>query len=566
MLPAYIHGVVRFKAMLLVSTIFALAGTVSAGGCSGDCSKLTLDSGEIEGKIEFGNAHFLGIPFGRPPVGDLRWEPPQPPLPWTDVLSTKNFTHCCMQSAQSYTQFSPPSEDCLYLNMWLPKDVGKTNKTYPIMIFFHGGSYITGTAMTPIYGGESAMHLNENTIIIVANYRLGVFGYLGSDRLRASDGSTGNFGLQDQRAAMKWAQTNAASFWGDDQRITIFGESAGAGSTSTHLVAPKSEGFFNGAIMESGPLASWLAKPMFVAEKNFDQILQISGCSNLSASQDQVKCLRNVSATDALHMFDNPHCGGLIDWNSVIDGVELSAHPRVLAANGKIHDVPILLGTNRDEGTLFVGDPDKINASTYTQAVTEIFGAALAPKVIQQYPPTRYPATKVASSAWWTLSHVFGDSAMSCPARQTANWIRAAPGRKNPVFMYFFDHEMDVLSTLDWISKTHAYGVCHASELALVFRFSELLVGKEQELSDDVVTWWEHFAATGSPGMVNGAPWPAFTITEPQLLMWGMEDDKLNFTLTSTLKKSDCDFWEDNEVPLQFAFGKCAFNSTSQST
>lgn len=351
---------------------------------------------------------------------------------------------------------------------------------------------------------------------------------------------------------MQWARTNAAAFHGDPTRITIFGESAGAGSVSNHLVAPRSGGLFQGAIMESGPVAAqWVAQPMEVAQHHFQSLVSTFNCSG----PNPAACLRAVNAT--LLEMHKPSChGSLLDWAPTVDGVELSDFPRALLSKGLAHDVPVILGTNRDEGTLFVNMAPTANASTYAATVANEFGPGLAPSIMGQYPVSRYSKTKDATAAWWALVDVWSDVSMTCAAHLSAQELATTPGRKSGVFMYAFQHEMEILQTLDWVQSKHAYGCCHASELPLVFNIDALLVSEaERNMSRQVVNFWETFAATGSPG---GA-WQGWTASEPTVMVWDVIDHEASLAPSTTIKQSDCAFWNSRltQVPSQFFYGDC---------
>jgi carboxylesterase type B len=236
------------------------------------------------------------------------------------------------------------------------------------MLFFYGGSWDTGSAMFPLYDGER-ISSEGDVIVVAANYRVNCFGYLGSDSLRGSDKSTGNFGTQDQRAAMQWIHTNAASMHADVSKLMIFGESAGAGSVTNHLVHPRSWPLYTRAAMESGPFADWVAQNLSTAELRFNVFAKNAGCvpapgvnGSYGSKSDVVTCLRALNTSAVLAAEHGPARlpeVGLCDWSPVIDGVELTAHPAILAAAGQFNKgVPVLLGTNADEGSTFVGHLD----------------------------------------------------------------------------------------------------------------------------------------------------------------------------------------------------------------
>ena len=213
---------------MLVSLIVALAVE------SVEAATLTLRTGKLLGRrIEGGRvAAYLGVPFAAPPVGALRWQPPQSPSNWSGTREALVYSKSCVQHKNAFVDLSAVSEDCLYLNVWLPTATPPPGG-YPVMLFFYGGSWELGSAMFPLYGGKHLASLG--VIAVAANYRLNEFGFLGADALRGSDNATGNFGIADQRFAMSWVHDNAAALGADPKRLMIFGESAGAGSVANHL-------------------------------------------------------------------------------------------------------------------------------------------------------------------------------------------------------------------------------------------------------------------------------------------------------------------------------------------
>jgi para-nitrobenzyl esterase len=205
----------------------------------------TLD-GKVQGSAFKDHVEFLGIPFAAPPVGKLRFEPPAPPTPWKGVLKTQAFKSSCPQPPGFLGNIASNNEDCLYLNVYTPPNV---QQPLPVMIWIHGGGYVAGGAATYI---SSALANHGNIIVVTIQYRLNVFGFLASTSLSktAAGGTSGNYGFEDQQAALAWVIANIAAFGGDPSHVTIAGESAGAGSVTNHLVAPGSQGFA-GAIGES---------------------------------------------------------------------------------------------------------------------------------------------------------------------------------------------------------------------------------------------------------------------------------------------------------------------------
>lgn len=291
--------------------------------------------------------------------------------------------------------------------------------------------------------------------------RLGPFGFLGSEAIgnQTSDKSSGNFGLQDQRMAMQWVQRNIQTFGGDPTRVFLFGESAGAGSTSTHLVAPKSWGLFSRAGMESGAFSSWIASRMAEAEYAYGGIVASAKCSS---STDTVACLRRLNQSALIDVVngaqlckpgDFARCG----WAPVVDGVELTDLPTTLLAQGKFSRVPVLEGSNLNEGRLFMlwgdGLPTNATAADFQAWLGKRFGSASVAQLMSIYPASAYN-----NSYWDAAAATLTDQAMACPSRRTARVMSAAAGAKD-VFLYQFTHELDLVHLFaPWI------GVCHALE------------------------------------------------------------------------------------------------------
>jgi carboxylesterase type B len=371
---------------------------------------------------------------------------------------------------------------------------------------------------------------------------------------------------------MQWIHTNAASLHADVSKLMIFGESAGAGSVSNHLVHPQSWPFYTRAAMESGPFADWVAQNLSTAELRFNALAHNAGCSGPAngSKSDVVECLRGVNATALLAAEHGlPSGGNLCDWTPVIDGIELTAHPAVLAAAGKFNKgVPVLLGTNADEGTEFVGHLNKkANASDVKAwAMNEFRGLseATVDQILAQYPCSAYEkeANKKSSDCWWAATHLLGDAEMSCAARRSARWISglqnsldgenasaklgasATPG----VFLYFLKYKLSAIDAIE--IKGDPMGVCHGSDLPLVFGFDTLLLLKdERKLSDTFIKYWTSFAADGVPSAPSAPAWPPYSKDTDQNIVFDIP-----MATGSKLKSELCDFW-DGIGPVSVAHG-----------
>jgi para-nitrobenzyl esterase len=404
----------------------------AAGAASATEPVVTTAQGRVRGLTLDGVDRFLGIPFAAPPIGPLRWSRPAAvcacfafslshtlasaqPIAWTGVRDAFEFGDDCLSTASDYIKFQARSEDCLFLNVFRRANT-TAGAALPVLVFFYGGSWEYGGSSFPVYEGGPLVRTGGGVLVTV-NYRLGPFGFLASPLLAQRDalGSTGNYGLQDQRAALGWVQQNIARFGGDPARVTIFGESAGSGSVVNHLVTAGSARLFRAAAMESGPPCDWSALPLSLAEAEFARLSAAVNCTGAGA----VACLL---ATPAAVILANEAEDGalLLQFGPVIDGVELAAQPQQLWEQGRLNPVEaVLLGSNTDEGTLFDSAAKYIfNASQYEAYVLARYGPVLGAAVLPLYPFAAFSAPGFATSMIW------GDSLMACPARRGAR-VRA---------------------------------------------------------------------------------------------------------------------------------------------
>jgi len=411
------------------------------------------------------------------------------------------------------------------------------------MVFVHGGSFMFGSAMDAEYNGAHIASLTRDVIVVVVNYRLNVFGFLASAVLKqqSPDGSAGNYGLQDQRFALQWVKRNAAAFGGNSNLVTLFGESAGSASVALHLLSPLSTGLYHRAILQSGAFSSWIATTFNSSVAKYIAVASIVGCCPTSSCSDSdpavLACLRATDAYTLLATIGSVPTsdGGVnkIEWNFVIDGVEVLGDPLTLAAAGAINNVPVLLGSNGDEGTIFSTFPATLNAAEYDYAINEVFGPQLGPLLLAQYPLSAYPDSYQASA------RLIGEMMFNCPARQSAKWM--VQGRANllhpqPVYVYFFNYTSELTKQI-----APQLGSFHGSELYLVFDDAQYLVTpQEVQLGKAMVSLWTMFAKTGVPS-ASGRHHMAEYSMETQLV--STLDVGSIVTYTSHWKEANCDFW-----------------------
>ncbi|MGB8480245.1 MAG: carboxylesterase/lipase family protein [Acidobacteriaceae bacterium] len=493
--------------MRLLSRIKFLA----AGACAvlltapaahaNDGLTVVTDRGSVQGTISSDGQvrAFLGIPYAAPPVGLLRWKPPQPAAKWSGVRSATNFGPRCMQThlyPDMVFRDSGPSEDCLTLNVWAP--AAKNAAPLPVMVWIHGGGFVTGGSSEPRQDGE---HLARKGVIIVSmNYRLGIFGFFALPSLAAESPkhAAGNYGLMDQVAALDWVRRNIAAFGGDPAKVTIFGESAGSISVSAQMASPLSKGLFAGAIGESGgaltgPGLTFLSLP--VSEQRGQEFAESAFKSS------SLDFLRSVSAADLLKEASTASHGDGIFWPNV-DGKFLpESVPAIYAAGSQAH-VPLLAGWNKDEGSGDVLDqPEKPTPESLHAMATSRFGAKA-----QDFLKV-YSASNNAEAL--RVSEDFAGDAFI--AYSTWQWLEAQVKTGNaPVYRYRFD-----LGSPGDPFHPAAIGAFHSDDIEYVLGTLDSRQGakwrpEDYKLSEQVQTYWTNFAKTGDPNGAGLPAWPGY--------------------------------------------------------
>ncbi|KAF8808598.1 carotenoid ester lipase precursor [Phlegmacium glaucopus] len=361
--------------LLLLLAFFSLNLTTNASPPSSANNEpiVKLKYGSFQGNSTGNLDKFLGIPFAAPPVGNLRFAPPQPPVAFSGIRQVTTFGPACFQHALNFSVFDPlnfpslvevfaasipsvASEDCLFINVVRPANL-HSSKKLPVLFWIYGGGFEYGdTSMNP---GDTvvarSIDLGEPVIYVSANYRVSGLGFLGGKEVKAA--GLGNVGLRDQRFALQWVQDNIASFGGDPTKVTIWGESAGAISVGLHLVVNDGNpaGLFQGAFMESG--SPRLLSDIELQQPFFDQLVADTGCQG---SNDPISCLRAVSFDQlstamnrSPNIFSPMHPSLFMGWEPVVDGDFIVRDPQVSIQEGLYAKVPIVTGDCDDEGTLF---------------------------------------------------------------------------------------------------------------------------------------------------------------------------------------------------------------------
>lgn len=305
------------------------------GDVQEDPARVTTASGDLQGAVVGATRVFLGVPYAAPPVGELRWRAPQPHAPWAEPRDATARGPSCPQP-DFMNGVVAGDEDCLTLNLWAPVGAARA----PVMLWLHGGGYFVNSGGDPGYDGQ---RLSEATgsIVVTINYRLGALGFLAHAALADEDPAhltAGNYGHEDQRAALEWVRDNIAAFGGDPANVTLFGQSAGATSTCLHMLSPRSSDLFQRAIIQSGDCGAF-PKPELE-----DQSAQVASALGCDVEADVLACLRAKPADEIVWT--------TIDWGlgPVVDGWNIVVDPRAALAEGAIaSEVPVIMGTTRDE-------------------------------------------------------------------------------------------------------------------------------------------------------------------------------------------------------------------------
>ncbi len=503
--------------------------TPAPAACSvGEVGPVVITTGGVCGGVETvagqGNVNlYLGIPFAESTAGANRWQPPVPKAPWQGNIRALQYGDICPQTA-TVSGLPPTSEDCLSVNVWSP--VGASGR--PVMVFIYGGAFVDGASAIPIYDGAYLAALHD-TVVVTLNYRLGALGFLAG-----IGGLTGNYGILDQQLALRWVQDNIAAFGGDPAKVTIFGESSGAMSVGLHMLsAPASRGLFTAGMMESNPLGLPY-KSMEQATAIGQAFLNLLKCSD-------VDCLRAVPADTIVAMQEDSSLAfflfvfgldSLLIWAPVVDGTVIATQPVAAAMDGGL-DRPALLGTNRDEGVLFIYGSSQFEGLTkqnYEILMCDVFGDTDGCEVIQEYPATDQTAQA-------TLSQMVNDYLFFCANQFVARLATPSP------YAYQFTH---VSSFNIWPQvPLCATSVCHGAELPFVFRTLSFFMPTMGEitLSDQMAAYWGNFGQPGhdpNAGRTVPLQWPPFT---PQDETYLILDIPPHTTESSSLPHK-CDFWD----------------------
>ncbi len=486
-------------------------------------------SGPIRGSDDGVVTAWKGVPYAAPPVGDLRWRAPEPAVPWTTVADATRYGFACPQPVDPRIPIdlgAPQGEDCLTLKVWASSDTAAGDRK-PVMVWVHGGAYILGSASQPLYDGR-VMAGGGAVVVVTVNYRLGAFGFLDltefdSPRRRYDS----NLGLRDVLAALGWVRDNIAAFGGDPDRVTLFGESAGAGIVTTLLTSPAAEGLFAGALAQSSPATS-----VYDVTRAHGVLRQVMDRLGLSAAEidrlPEVPVDAIVAASTEVFYATPVISPGTLAFAPNVDGDLVPDYPVKLAREGRSHPVPLVIGTNKHEAALF-----KWMKSPLLPITPEAINAMFT-EIAAEQPNLQLPTDDQIGTAYAGLRGKARGMGVARDVgfRMPSVWLAEGHSAVAPVYLYRFDFATPMLRLL-------RIAAAHATELPFVW--GNLVTGPKDPtfklggrktgrlVSERVRTRWLNFATKAEPAGMPGQPeWLPYQDPDRPCLLIDSQDTVVN--------------------------------------
>jgi para-nitrobenzyl esterase len=466
-----------------------------------------VTGGEVQGVITDGISIFKGIPFAAPPVGDLRWKAPAPVQAWTGIKKADAFGPACMQAAGSMGNTAPVSEDCLYLNVWTPAK--KPGEKIPVIFWIYGGGFSGGSTSTPMYDGTG--FAKKGVVMVSVAYRVGPFGFLAHPELsRESGKGSGNYGLEDMIAGLKWVKENIGWFGGDPSNVTIFGHSAGGGAVSMLAASPVAKGLFHRVICMSGgsfaPLqtsnqagAGMAIPTLKVAESRGEDFLKTLGVADIKAA-------RALGAEQIQKTLGGGRGGGMggMRFRPAADGFIISNDLYSLHQAGRFNDTPVLVGNTSDETASF-GGTGNVTPEEFEKQIKSKYGSH-ADAILGAYPHSTNAEAAKASR------EVRNDTTF---AWDTWAWARLQSLKgKGKAFEYYFDYH----------PGSPSGGSGHGSDVPYAFQTLGGRMGgprsEDLKLSNIISSYWVNFAKSGDPNGPGLPKWPAFSESDQKVMVF----------------------------------------------
>ncbi len=512
---------------LLAGLLIGLAAGPFVAPLDAQETRVETAQGNVEGVMADGIRSYKGIPFAAAPVGDRRWKPPQPVEAWGQgTLRAHSFGPECMQTPYGAGSFfggppAPTAEDCLYLNVWT--GAADASERRPVMVWIHGGALTRGSGSTGIYDGAALAA--KGAVVVTINYRLGPFGYLAHPLLTAESehGSSGNYGVLDQVAALEWVRDNIAAFGGDPDRVTIFGESAGSWSVNTLMATPLAAGLFHRAIGQSGGRFGPMMR-LSEAPEGGRSAEEIGAAFLEALGAETLEDMRKLSAASVMAGLATPDGRGFRTAENV-DGWVLPTDVTTAFAEGTHNNVPVLVGFNADEMTSLSSPrsvPETLDA--WHEWVAGRVGDD-AESFVDAYPVSE------EAEIFDAFMRSRGDALFGIQMR---TWARASRAAGQDAWLYYFTHEPPGPAK-DYLKSYHA--------AEIVYAFGNVGPGAreaaDRRLARTMSSYWVNFAASGDPNGPGLPPWPAYKRDAETYLVLGP-----TIKTGAGLRAAQLDFWD----------------------
>ncbi|MCW9731990.1 carboxylesterase family protein [Avibacterium sp. 20-15] len=510
----------KFAMLSLVMTSAAMAQTVQ------------IENGKLHGGLADGVQFYKGIPYAEPPVGSLRWQPPQKAKNWQGIKDATKYGAQCPQNTDlgSFGK-AGGSEDCLFINVFAPKDA-KAHDHLPVLFWIHGGAWLVGASDDY---NPSELAKKAHAVVVTLNYRLGVLGFFSHSSLDNEGHAFGNYGYMDQSLALDWVQKNIAQFGGNPKNITIFGESSGGNAVLAQVVSPWSKNKFQHAISMSGGI-SMLREPVFFAPFSLQRARAMNQkfVDAVGCQKDTANCLRQLP----LHKILSEQNMGNALQQGMIDGSFLQEHPADAIKNGRFNRVTLVNGITRNEGRFFAGLMENLTGNpmtkaNYQAALEQTLGKALTQKVMQQFPPEKYDSIAEA------YADVFTSAFFACVANQANHWA----SRYTPTYGYVF---ADRTAPSYLMPATFPIGAGHTYELPYLFRgfhggsgLKTTLNPLQDKLSEEMMQLW---TALANP---ENSKWQKFDAQKENYLLLKLPAAEMR---EQALSQHHCDFWDKTGI------------------
>jgi para-nitrobenzyl esterase len=517
------------RLLLLLILVLSSVGTKALA----DAPIVRTQNGDVVGVLQGTVESFKALPYAAPPVGDLRWRPPQDPANWFSVRDGSKFAPACPQKNPDST--SPRvigSEDCLYLNVFKPQGA----RRLPVLVFIHGGHNTTESAGVTENGvaayDASDFVQNNDVVVVTINYRLGALGFIAHPALSDESGynASGNYGYMDQIRALKWVKHNIAAFGGDSDNVTLFGRSAGAGGIMVLMASPLAEGMFHRAIIHSGQFDTQTLKH---AHDNGVDLAKRLKCDGQIDNSQILRCMRSKRATEILLEMPGGHPHGSVAppalFVPVIDGRILPDDPIEIIGHGKHHHMPVLIGSVKEETSAiyYLDSATILTESDYIKTVKMNY-RALATELLRLYPVGDYN-----NSPRQAYNAISADHLFVCPAQRLVRVV--SDHQSEFVGRFFYTH---VFPGPDIYPAPHFFGATHGFDTITLFGsfgFYELTPGLDElTLRDKFQEVWAEFAKSGHPGKF----WSRYQSTLDNYVVFDVP-----MSLNTQLRTKQCDFW-----------------------